>query len=114
VNGNNIKAFSEKDPAQLPWGDIGVDIVVEGTGLFRKKEDAEKHITGGGAKKVIITAPAKGDLLTVVLGVNDDWYDPKKHHIISNASCTTNCLAPAVKVVHDAFKIRRGFMTTIH
>jgi len=78
VNGNNIKAFSEKDPAQLPWGDIGVDIVVEGTGLFRKKEDAEKHITGGGAKKVIITAPAKGDLLTVVLGVNEDWYDPKK------------------------------------
>lgn len=114
VNGKKVRAFSEKDPAQIPWGDLGVDIVIEGTGIFRKKEDAEKHIVGGGAKKVIITAPAKGDLLTVVLGVNDDWYDPDKHHVVSNASCTTNCLAPAVKVVHDAFKIKRGFMTTIH
>jgi glyceraldehyde 3-phosphate dehydrogenase len=114
VNGKSLKAYSEMDPANLPWSDLGVEIVVEGTGFFRQKEDAEKHITGGGAKKVIITAPGKGDIFTVVLGVNDDQYDPKKHNVISNASCTTNCLAPAVKVIHDEYKIKRGFMTTIH
>ena len=114
VNGKSLKAFSEIDPANLPWSEFGVEIVVEGTGFFRKKEDAEKHITGGGAKKVIITAPGKGDIFTVVLGVNYDQYDPKKDNVISNASCTTNCLAPAVKVIHDEYKIKRGFMTTIH
>jgi glyceraldehyde 3-phosphate dehydrogenase len=114
VNGKVIKAFSERDPGNLPWADYGVEIVVEGTGFFRKKEDAEKHLTGGGAKKVIITAPAKGDLLTVVLGVNEGDYDPEVHNVVSNASCTTNCLAPAAKVVNDNFGIKNGFMTTIH
>jgi len=114
VNGKSVKAFSERDPAALPWGELGVEIVVEGTGIFRTKEDAGKHITGGGAKKVIITAPAKGDVFTVVLGVNEEQYDPENDHVVSNASCTTNCLAPAVKVIHDSFKIKRGFMTTIH
>jgi glyceraldehyde 3-phosphate dehydrogenase len=114
VNGASVKAFSERDPAALPWGELGVDIVIEGTGIFRTKEDAGKHITGGGAKKVIITAPAKGDVYTVVLGVNEEQYDPENDHVMSNASCTTNCLAPAVKVIHDAFKIKRGFMTTVH
>ncbi|MGA7606832.1 MAG: type I glyceraldehyde-3-phosphate dehydrogenase, partial [Anaerolineales bacterium] len=109
----------------IPWGSLGIDIVIESTGLFTIKEDgvnkkgktvkgAVNHITKGGAKKVIISAPAEGEDLTVVLGVNEDKYDPKKHHVISNASCTTNCLAPAAKVVHDKFKIKRGFMTTIH
>lgn len=115
VNGKTIKAFTEKDPANIPWGDEGVDIVVESTGLFRKKEDAEKHIKSGGAKKVIISAPASGEgVLTLVIGVNDNIYDTNEHHVVSNASCTTNGLAPAVKVVHDKFKINRGFMTTIH
>jgi len=125
VDGKAIKAFKESDPSKLPWKDLGVEIVIEGTGLFTIKKDgvnkkgkevkgAENHITKGGAKKVIITAPAEGEDLTVVLGVNDDKYDPAQHHVISNASCTTNCLAPAVKVVHDRFKILRGFMTTIH
>lgn len=115
VNGKIIKAFTEKDPANIPWGDEGVDIVVESTGLFRKKEDAEKHIKSGGAKKVIISAPASGEgVLTLVIGVNDNIYDTNEHHVVSNASCTTNGLAPAVKVVHDKFKINRGFMTTIH
>jgi glyceraldehyde 3-phosphate dehydrogenase len=125
VDGKAIKAFKETDPSKLPWKDLGVDIVIESTGLFTIKKDgvnkkgkvvqgAENHITKGGAKKVIITAPAEGEDLTVVLGVNDDMYDPKVHHVISNASCTTNGLAPAVKVVHDKFKIVRGFMTTIH
>jgi glyceraldehyde 3-phosphate dehydrogenase len=125
VDGKAIKVFSESDPANIPWGSLGVDIVVEGTGIFTNKSDgvnkkgkmvkgAENHITKGGAKKVIITAPAQGEDLTVVLGVNDDMYDPDKHHVISNASCTTNCLAPAAKVVHDKFKIVRAFMTTIH
>lgn len=125
VNGKRIKAFKETDPANIPWGDYGVDIVVEGTGIFTIKKDglnkkgkmvkgAENHITNGGAKKVIITAPAQGEDLTIVLGVNDDKYDPANHHVISNASCTTNGLAPAVKVVHDKYRIVRGFMTTIH
>lgn len=114
VDGKLVKAFSESDPSKLPWADLGVDIVVEGTGVFRTSEGAGKHL-GAGAKKVIITAPAKGgDVLTLVLGVNDDMYDPSKHHIVSNASCTTNCLAPAAKVVHDSFGIVQGLMTTIH
>ncbi|MCJ7678463.1 MAG: type I glyceraldehyde-3-phosphate dehydrogenase [Anaerolineales bacterium] len=125
IDGKVIKAFKETDPSKLPWKDLGVEIVIEGTGLFTIKKDgvnkkgkevkgAENHITKGGAKKVIITSPAEGEDLTIVLGVNDDKYDPAIHHVISNASCTTNCLAPAVKVVHDKFKIVRGFMTTIH
>ena len=125
VNGKKISAFKESDPAKIPWGDLGVDIVIEGTGLFTIKKDgvnkkgkevkgAENHITKGGAKKVIITSPAEGEDLTIVLGVNDSKYDPSVHHVISNASCTTNCLAPAVKVVHDKYKIMRGMMTTIH
>ncbi|GAB4466598.1 MAG: type I glyceraldehyde-3-phosphate dehydrogenase [Anaerolineales bacterium] len=125
IDGKKIKAFKETDPAAIPWSDLGVEIVIEGTGLFTIKEDgvnkkgkavkgAVNHITRGGAKKVIITAPAEGEDLTVVLGVNEDKYDPAKHHVISNASCTTNCLAPAAKVVHDHFTIKRGFMTTVH
>ncbi|MCZ7544606.1 MAG: type I glyceraldehyde-3-phosphate dehydrogenase [Anaerolineae bacterium] len=113
VNGDFVKAVSEKDPANIPWGDMGVDIVVEGTGIFRDRAGASKHLQGG-AKKVIITAPAKGEDLTVVLGVNEDMYDPAKHHIISNASCTTNCLAPAAKVIHDNFTIKRAVITTVH
>ena len=113
IDGDFVKALSEPDPAKLPWGDLGVEIVIEGTGIFRSREDAGKHIQAG-AKKVIITAPGKKPDLTIVLGVNDDMYDPKKHHIVSNASCTTNCLAPAAKVVQDHFGIERGLMTTIH
>ncbi len=125
INENEIKMFKETEPDKLPWKEAGVDIVIEGTGLFTIKKDgvnkkgktvkgAENHIMKGGAKKVIITAPAEGEDLTVVLGVNENKYDPKNHHVISNASCTTNCLAPAVKVVHDKFKIIRGLMTTVH
>jgi glyceraldehyde 3-phosphate dehydrogenase len=125
VDGKKIKAFKETDPAAIPWGDLGVEIVIESTGLFTIKNDgvnkkgktvkgAVNHITAGKAKKVIITAPAEGEDITIVLGVNDDKYDPKTHHVVSNASCTTNGLAPAVKVVHDKYKIVRGFMTTIH
>jgi glyceraldehyde 3-phosphate dehydrogenase len=114
VNGKPIKIFAEKDPSKLPWKDLGVDIVIESTGLFTDKEKAQVHITSGGAKKVIISAPAKGEDITIVLGVNEGMYDPAKHHVISNASCTTNCLAPAAKVVHDSFGIVRGLMTTIH
>jgi glyceraldehyde 3-phosphate dehydrogenase len=114
VNGKTVKVFAEKDPAKLPWKDLGVQVVIESTGLFTKKDDAVKHITSGGAKKVIISAPAKGHDLTVVIGVNENAYDPAKHHVLSNASCTTNCLAPVAKVVLDTFGIRRGFMTTIH
>ncbi|MBN1311245.1 MAG: type I glyceraldehyde-3-phosphate dehydrogenase [Anaerolineae bacterium] len=114
IDGKNIKALSERDPANLPWGDLGVDIVIESTGFFRKREDAAKHIDNGGAKKVIISAPAKNEDLTIVLGVNEDLYDSSKHHVVSNASCTTNCLAPAAKVVNDNYKITRGLMTTIH
>ncbi|NLX09730.1 MAG: type I glyceraldehyde-3-phosphate dehydrogenase [Chloroflexi bacterium] len=114
VNGQEIRGLSERDPGNLPWGDLGVDIVIEGTGVFRSREKVQPHINAG-AKKVIITAPAKGEIdLTVVIGVNDDKYDSSKHHIVSNASCTTNCLAPAAKVVHDAFGIKRALMTTIH
>jgi glyceraldehyde 3-phosphate dehydrogenase len=114
VNGKLLRAFSEREPAKLPWGDLGVDIVIEGTGVFRSREKCQPHIDAG-AKKVIITAPAKGEVdLTMVLGVNDSMYDSAKHHIVSNASCTTNCLAPAAKVVHDNFTIKRALMTTIH
>jgi glyceraldehyde 3-phosphate dehydrogenase len=113
VDGDEIKVFAEKDPAALPWGDLGVDIVIESTGRFTNKADAEKHITAG-AKKVIISAPAKNEDITIVLGVNEDKYDPASHHVVSNASCTTNCLAPVVKVLLDEFGFRRGLMTTVH
>jgi len=117
VGGKLIKTFAERDPANLPWGDLGVDVVVEATGIFRDGKKAAVHREVGGAKKVIISAPAKpADSvdLTIVLGVNGDKYDPAKHHVVSNASCTTNCLAPVAKVLHDSFGIRRGLMTTIH
>jgi glyceraldehyde 3-phosphate dehydrogenase len=114
VNGKFLKVMNYKDPAQIPWGDMGVDIVVESTGVFTDKEKAEVHATKGGAKKVIISAPAKGEDLTIVLGVNQDKYDPAKHHILSNASCTTNCLAPVAKALLDRYGIVRGLMTTIH
>ncbi len=126
VDGKPIKAFVKgASPSELPWADLGVQIVIESTGLYTIKKDgvnkkgktvqgAENHITKGGAKKVIISAPAEGEDLTVVLGVNEDKYDPAVHHVVSNASCTTNCLAPAAKVVHDKYVIKRGFMTTIH
>jgi glyceraldehyde 3-phosphate dehydrogenase len=113
VNGKAIRVFKVKDPAELDWTSLGAEVVVESTGLFTKAEDAKKHLKGT-VKKVIISAPAKGEDITIVLGVNDQAYDPAKHHIISNASCTTNCLAPAAKVVHDNFKILKGSMTTIH
>ncbi|WP_080873373.1 type I glyceraldehyde-3-phosphate dehydrogenase [Oceanobacillus timonensis] len=113
VGGKEITVLSEKDPANLGWGDLGVEIVIESTGIFTSKEGAEKHIQAG-AKKVVISAPAKGEDLTMVMGVNDDQYDPAKHHVVSNASCTTNCLAPFAKVLHDNFGIKRGLMTTIH
>ena len=113
VGPRSFSVLSERDPAALPWGDLGVDVVFESTGLFTKRDDATKHLTAG-AKKVIITAPAKGPDLTVVLGVNQDSYNPDTHHIISNASCTTNCLAPVAKVINDCFGLRRGWMTTVH
>ncbi len=113
VNGKEIKVMSEKDPAKLPWGGLGVDIVIESTGRFKEAEKAKAHLEGG-AKKVIISAPAKGEDITIVMGVNDKEYDHEKHNIISNASCTTNCLAPVVKVLHENFKIQRGLMTTVH
>ena len=113
VDGDEFKVFAQKDPAQLPWKDLGVDVVFESTGIFTNREGASKHIEAG-AKKVIITAPAKGPDVTLVLGVNDDAYDPAKHQIISNASCTTNCLAPLAKVIHERFGIVKGWMTTIH
>jgi glyceraldehyde 3-phosphate dehydrogenase len=113
VNGKEIQVLAERDPAQLPWGDLGIDVVVESTGRFTKKEDAEKHRQAG-AKKVIISAPAKNEDLTVVMGVNHESYDPATHHVISNASCTTNCLAPVAKVLHEQFGVRRGLMTTVH
>ncbi|GAB1469142.1 type I glyceraldehyde-3-phosphate dehydrogenase [Chloroflexota bacterium] len=124
IDGKTVKVFKEMDPAAIPWGSLGVDIVIESTGLFTIKDDgvnkkgkavkgASSHIKGG-AKKVIISAPAEGEDLTIVMGVNEDKYDPKNHHVVSNASCTTNCLAPAAKVVHDNFTIKRGFMTTVH
>jgi glyceraldehyde 3-phosphate dehydrogenase len=113
VDGDEIKALAEKDPAKLPWGDLGVSIVLESTGIFTDAEKASAHIKGG-AKKVIISAPAKGEDITICLGVNQDKYDPAKHNIISNASCTTNCLAPAAKVVNDNYTIKRALMTTVH
>ena len=113
VDGDEVRVFAEKDPAALPWRDLGVDIVIESTGRFTKRDDAAKHIEGG-AKKVIISAPAKGEDITIVLGVNGDKYDPANHHVVSNASCTTNCLAPVVKVLLDQFGFRRGVMTTVH
>ncbi len=125
VNGKEIKVLSKRDPSELPWKELGVEIVVESTGLFTVKKDgvnkkgkevkgAENHITKGGAKKVIISAPAQGEDITIVLGVNEDKYDPKNHHVVSNASCTTNCLAPIAKVMNDNWGIVKGLMTTIH
>jgi glyceraldehyde 3-phosphate dehydrogenase len=114
VDGREVKVLAERDPGALPWGDLGVDVVIESTGFFTKREDAAKHLDGG-AKKVIISAPATGPDATFVLGVNfDETYDPESHHVISNASCTTNCLAPAAKVLHDTVGITHGLMTTIH
>lgn len=113
VAGRELKVLSIKDPASLPWQDLGVDIVIESTGLFRDRENAGKHLSAG-AKKVIITAPAKGEDVTIVLGVNEKNYNNAEHHIISNASCTTNCLAPVVKVLNDTFGIEKGIMSTIH
>ncbi|KUK36826.1 MAG: hypothetical protein PWQ99_878 [Clostridia bacterium] len=113
VNGKAIRVFSEKDPKKLPWGELGVGIVVEATGKFRDRDTASAHLEAG-AKKVIITAPAKNEDITIVMGVNEDKYDPANHHIISNASCTTNCLAPVVKVIHEKFGLKRGLMTTTH
>ncbi|HNW40173.1 MAG TPA: type I glyceraldehyde-3-phosphate dehydrogenase [Candidatus Omnitrophota bacterium] len=125
VNGKEIKVLSKRDPSELPWKDLGVDIVIESTGLFTIKKDgvnkkgkevkgAENHITRGGAKKVIISAPAQDEDITIVMGVNEDKYDPKNHHVISNASCTTNCLGPIAKVLNDKWGITKGLMTTIH
>ncbi len=125
VDGKIIKVLAKADPAELPWKDLGVDIVIESTGLFTIKKDgvnkkgkvvkgAENHITKGGAKKVIISAPAQGEDITIVMGVNEDKYDPKNHHVLSNASCTTNCLAPVAKILNDKWGIERGLMTTIH
>jgi glyceraldehyde 3-phosphate dehydrogenase len=113
VDGNEFRVLSAKDPAQLPWKDLGVDVVFESTGRFTKRDDAAKHITAG-AKKVIITAPATGPDVTIVLGVNDGAYDKAKHHVISNASCTTNCVAPLAKVVHETLVIKKAWMTTVH
>ncbi|BAC74007.1 MULTISPECIES: type I glyceraldehyde-3-phosphate dehydrogenase [Streptomyces] len=113
VDGKTIKVFSERNPADIPWGELNVDIVIESTGIFTKKADAEKHIAGG-AKKVLISAPASDEDITIVLGVNEDKYDPAKHNVISNASCTTNCVAPMAKVLDENFGIVKGLMTTIH
>ena len=114
IDGKTIKVLAERDPGKLPWKDLGVEVVVESTGIFTDAAKARAHIDGGGAKKVIISAPAKGEDITLVLGVNDDRYDPAQHHVISNASCTTNCLATAVKPIVDGLGWERGFMTTIH
>jgi len=113
VNGKPVRVLSSKDPAQLPWKDLGVDIVLESTGLFTERDKAAAHLSAG-ARKVIISAPAKKEDLTIVMGVNHQAYDPTKHHVLSNASCTTNCLVPVVKVVLDTFGFERGFMTTVH
>ncbi|HHY43636.1 MAG TPA: type I glyceraldehyde-3-phosphate dehydrogenase [Coprothermobacter sp.] len=114
VDGHKIKVFAEKDPANIPWKDLGVEVVIESTGLFTKAEKARVHIDAGGAKKVIISAPAEGEDITIVLGVNEDKYDPANHNIISNASCTTNSLAPVAKVLNDKFGIEKALMTTVH
>ncbi|MCA1704827.1 MAG: type I glyceraldehyde-3-phosphate dehydrogenase, partial [Actinobacteria bacterium] len=113
IDGTDVKLLSERDPGNLPWGDLGVDVVIESTGFFTKKADAEKHISGG-AKKVIISAPAKDEDVTIVMGVNHDNYDPANHNVISNASCTTNCVVPLAKVLQDNWGIEKGFMTTCH
>jgi glyceraldehyde 3-phosphate dehydrogenase len=113
VNGREIKFLSLRDPSQLPWGELGVEYVLESTGLFTDREKAAQHLTAG-AKKVMISAPAKGEDITIVMGVNEDMYDPEKHHILSNASCTTNCLAPVAKVLNDTFGIEKALMTTVH
>ncbi|EKX62726.1 type I glyceraldehyde-3-phosphate dehydrogenase [Streptomyces ipomoeae] len=113
VDGHTIKVLSERNPADIPWGELGVDIVIESTGIFTKKADAEKHIAGG-AKKVLISAPASDEDITIVMGVNQDKYDPANHHVISNASCTTNCVAPMAKVLDEEFGIVKGLMTTVH
>ena len=113
IDGDRVKVLSERDPSKLPWGDMGVDIVVESTGIFTDREKAALHLSAG-AKKVIISAPAKGEDITICMGVNNEKYDPASHHVISNASCTTNCLAPAAKVVNDTFGIEQGVMTTVH
>ena len=114
INGGEIRILAEKDPANIDWRAFGVDIVLESTGLFTKREKAEVHITRGGAKKVIISAPATGEDITIVLGVNEEKYNGAVHHILSNASCTTNCLAPLAKVLHESFTIKKGLMTTVH
>lgn len=114
VNGKEIRILAERDPGNIPWKELGAEIVLESTGLFTKREKAELHITKGGAKKVIISAPATDEDITLVLGVNESRYDPQKHHIVSNASCTTNCLAPVAKVLNDRFGIVKGLMTTVH
>src|SRR5262249_2687762 len=113
VGKEDFQVLSIKDPGQLPWKSLGVDVVFEGTGLFTKRDDAAKHLAAG-AKKVIVTAPAKGPDITIVMGVNEQKYEAGKHHIVSNASCTTNCLAPVAKVLHESFGIRKGWMTTVH
>ena len=113
INGKKLKIFNSKSPAEIPWGDLGVEVVVESTGIFTAKEKAEGHLHNG-VKKVIISAPAKNEDITIVLGVNEQAYDPAKHHVISNASCTTNCVVPIAKLLHERFTILRGFMTTIH
>ena len=113
IDGKEVRVLAERDPAKIPWRDFGVEIVVESTGLFTDADKAGVHMQGG-AKKVIISAPAKGEDLTIVLGVNDHMYDPARHNVISNASCTTNCIAPVVKVLHDSFGVQQGFMTTVH
>src|SRR5262245_22449156 len=113
VDGDEFQVLATKDPAQLPWKALGVDLVFESTGKFTKRDDAAKHLAAG-AKRVMITAPAKGPDVTVVMGVNHEAYDPAKHHIVSNASCTTNCLAPVAKILHESFGIQKGWMTTVH
>ncbi len=113
IDGERIRVFNHRNPADIPWGDLGVDYVIEATGFFTSKDKAQAHIDAG-AKKVVISAPAKGDLKTIVMGVNEDEYDPVEHHVVSNASCTTNCLAPMVRVILDRFGVKRGLMTTIH
>jgi glyceraldehyde 3-phosphate dehydrogenase len=114
VDGSRVKVFAERDPGNLPWRDLGIDIVIESTGLFTDATKAKVHIDKGGTKKVIISAPAKNEDITIVLGVNGERYDPRQHHVVSNASCTTNCLAPVAKVLHDSFGIEAGLMTTVH
>ncbi len=114
INGEMVRVFAERSPADLAWGAIGVDVVIESTGYFTDRAEAQAHITEGGAQKVVISAPAKGADITVVIGVNDDKYDKEKHHVISNASCTTNCLAPLAKVLHENFQVLSGLMTTVH